>query len=177
MQVPIARFLTLVFISRFFNSKEELRRDTFRRRLCRGGGTRPVFNTYVVAAAAVAVVAPDRTRTRPASFDEELRWWPDDEDTRNGLAAPFVADGSSDGATTASEIMDAESISTAVRMLATHLLAAAPYVYAIVPIGEIVERDPFVRLCHPSHGCGVTKSDGSLLRPGHCKMGIYSSSC
>lgn len=53
--VPMAFFLGLLFISLFFKSIDELRRDTFLRsfRLCRGGGISPVIDTYVV----VVVVA------------------------------------------------------------------------------------------------------------------------
>lgn len=51
----MAFFLGLLFISLFFKSIDELRRDTFLRsfRLCRGGGISPVIDTYVV----VVVVA------------------------------------------------------------------------------------------------------------------------
>lgn len=72
MHVPIAFcFLRLFFISRFFKSKEEFRRATFRLRLRRGGGTKPVCNTYVVVEAALA-------------FDRTL--WEDEDDECLGAA-------------------------------------------------------------------------------------------
>lgn len=69
MHVPITFFLGLFFISRFFNSIDELRRDTFRRLLCLGGGTMPVFRTYVV----VVVVVPSVPEDRFELIDEDSR--------------------------------------------------------------------------------------------------------